>query len=212
MRPIYLVVMDLFVAQTPLLSPRNIGGCAPFSFCCPGHLFWLGNEVFHRAIPRIIDTVSSEVTKNIPLVLIPLVKWQCMKRLQPSTELKVYYCFRLQQMCWGARKLYFLFFFFKAWQDNWCVLWTSNRLQLAFILYIFLLFVSSRRSLGWWWWFDFFLGDIGMKFPAHLSRNLNLYTILFQEEKSIWRQWVIIVLFVFDHCVSVLPFTCWSNS
>lgn len=156
MRPIYLVVMDLFVAQTPLLSPRNIGGCAPFSFCCPGHLFWLGNEVFHRAIPRIIDTVSSEVTKNIPLVLIPLVKWQCMKRLQPSTELKVYYCFRLQQMCWGARKLYFLFFFFKAWQDNWCVLWTSNRLQLAFILYIFLLFVSSRRSLGWWWWFDFF--------------------------------------------------------
>lgn len=81
----------------PLLSRRNIGGLAPFTFCCPGHLFWLGNEVLHRAIPRIIDTVSSEVTKNIPLVLIPLVKWQCMKRLQLSTELKVYYCFRLQQ-------------------------------------------------------------------------------------------------------------------
>lgn len=75
MRPVYLVVMDLFVApSTPsFLSLRNlVGGCAAFTFCCPGHLFWLGNEVLRWAIPGIIDTVSSEVTKNIPWALIPI--------------------------------------------------------------------------------------------------------------------------------------------
>lgn len=62
MRPVYLVVMDLFAAQTNSSTPpsrRNIEGLAPFTFCCPGHLFWLGNEVLHPALPRIIDTVSS---------------------------------------------------------------------------------------------------------------------------------------------------------
>lgn len=151
MRPIYLVVMDLFVAQTPLLSRRNIGGLAPFTFCCPGHLFWLGNEVLHRAIPRIIDTVSSEVTKYIPSVLIPLVKWQCMKRLQLSTELKVRYCFRLQQKAVGELVNYIscsFSFFSQPWQDNWCVLWTSNWLQLGCALYKFGTFVRSKKSCG----------------------------------------------------------------
>lgn len=42
MRPVYLVVMDLFAAQTNSSTPpsrRNIEGLAPFTFCCPGHLF-----------------------------------------------------------------------------------------------------------------------------------------------------------------------------
>lgn len=42
MRPVYLVVMDLFAAQTNPSTPpsrRNIEGLAPFTFCCPGHLF-----------------------------------------------------------------------------------------------------------------------------------------------------------------------------
>lgn len=42
MGPVYLVVMDLFAAQTNPSTPpsrRNIEGLAPFTFCCPGHLF-----------------------------------------------------------------------------------------------------------------------------------------------------------------------------
>lgn len=69
----YLPCRNGFVCgPNPLLSRRNIGGLAPFTFCCPGHLFWLGNEVLHRAIPRIIDTVSSEVTKKYTLSTYPL--------------------------------------------------------------------------------------------------------------------------------------------
>jgi len=61
--------------DSPLLSRRNIGGLATFTFCCPCHLFWLGNEVLHRAIPRIIDTVSFEVTEIYPQSLSP--RWGC---------------------------------------------------------------------------------------------------------------------------------------
>lgn len=61
MRPVYLCGNGFVCGpnQRPPPSRRNIEGLAPFTFCCPGHLFWLGNEVLHPVLPRIIDTVSS---------------------------------------------------------------------------------------------------------------------------------------------------------
>lgn len=145
MRPIYWVVMDLFVAQAPPPVSKEYWGLSSIHFLLP----WPFILIREWSPPQRHTQNNWHCVlwghTNIPLVLIPLVRWQCVKRLPLSTELKVYYCFRLQQKLGELVNYISCSFFFQAWQDNWCVLWTSYWLQLAYILFIFpLLSVRSR--------------------------------------------------------------------